>query len=1006
MKKSNKSKLDFLPNRLNKFSIRKFSSVGTASILIGSLVFTGNQALAATDDTTTTEAATTEAAASEATYTIGDKTWYDFNLNNMYDAGEDKGIGNITVIVSDYGGAEVARTVSDANGNWSISGLKDGKYKINFVAPDLTYQGVRQNEHVGTGQNSVGPTDALFEINGADNFNLDQGYIVPGYNVNDDSKIEPPTTEAPTTEAPTTEPPTTEPPTTEAPTTEAPTTEAPTTEAPTTEAPTTEAPTTEAPTTEAPTTEAPVEDTGNHKIAGRIFDDLLGANGEANNNLRDENESLVLATPEELAAFKVELRDEAGNIVAEKSLDATGYYEFTGLKNGTYNVTFKNPLTWSPVIANVDFDASDDRDSDGPTDIRVVINNNDSLHVDQGYKKGAGHSVNDLPGNPEPPTTEAPPTVEQPPATTEEPPTTEKPDTGKYSLGDKVWEDKLEEDTKAPNNVQDADEKGIEGIKVTLHDYAGNFVGETYTDANGQYRFDNLPNGTYRVDFDTPLGWSPVIANLGDEVIDSDGPVAVLADINGKDNLDVDQGYVNNGGGGVVTPVPTPDPGKPEPTPEPTPDPVRPEGKYSIGDKVWWDDQDKEGNLDNLQDPNEAPVKDLKVTIRDEAGNLIGTTYTDANGHYQFDNLPNGTYIVNFHNPLDWSPVIANLEADLHDVIDSDGPTDVRVVINGASNFDVDQGYVLKTGSPVIVPPGGGGEVTPPVTPPGGGGEVTPPTKLPLPPEVCSVVSIGEGTAGNLSIGNKVWWDANRNNMQDAGENPVVGLRVTLRDYSGNTIGETYTNAWGEYAFHGLAEGTYIVNFHNPLDWSPVIANIEADLHDEVDSDGPIDVIVNLKDKSNANVDQGYYGTGEAGPNCDTGITPPGDNGGGDDKTPVTPPTDGGGDDKTPVTPPTDGGGDDKTPVTPPTDGGGDDKTPVTPPADGGGDDKTPVTPPTDGGQLPDVNDSEKATVTPDSNLPDTGEANNAAIATGAAAALLAGGALIAASRKRRDEEI
>ncbi|MBC9874999.1 SdrD B-like domain-containing protein [Macrococcoides bohemicum] len=806
MKKSNKSKLDFLPNRLNKFSIRKFSSVGTASILIGSLVFTGSQANAATDDTATTEAATTEAAASEV----------------------------------------------------------------------------------------------------------------------------------------------------------------------------------------------PVEDTGNHKIAGRIFDDLLGANGEANNSLRDENESLVLATPEELAVFKVELRDEAGNIVAEKSLDATGYYEFTGLKNGTYNVTFKNPLTWSPVIANVDFDASDDRDSDGPTDVRVVINNNDSLHVDQGYKKGAGHSVDDLPGTVEPPTTEAPPT--------------EKPDTGKYSLGDKVWEDKLEEDTKAPNNVQDADEKGIEGIKVTLHDYAGNFVGETYTDANGQYRFDNLPNGTYRVDFDTPLGWSPVIANLGDEVIDSDGPVAVLADINGKDNLDVDQGYVNNGGGGVVTPVPTPDPGKPEPTPEPTPDPVIPEGKYSIGDKVWWDDQDKEGNLDNLQDPNEAPVKDLKVTIRDEAGNLIGTTYTDANGHYQFDNLPNGTYIVNFHNPLDWSPVIANLEADLHDVIDSDGPTDVRVVINGASNFDVDQGYVLKTGSPVIVPPGGGGEVTPPVTPPGGGEvtpPVTPPTKLPLPPEVCSVVSIGEGTAGNLSIGNKVWWDANRNNMQDAGENPVVGLRVTLRDYSGNTIGETYTNAWGEYAFHGLAEGTYIVNFHNPLDWSPVIANIEADLHDEVDSDGPIDVIVNLKDKSNADVDQGYYGTGEAGPNCDTGITPPGDNGGGD-KDPGTKPGDNGGGDKDPGTKPGDNGGGDKDPGTKPGDNGGGDKDPGTKPGDnGGGDDKTPVTPPADGGQVPDVKDSEKATVTPDSNnLPDTGEANNAAIATGAAAALLAGGALIAASRKRRDEEI
>ncbi|MCH4985402.1 SdrD B-like domain-containing protein [Macrococcus sp. PK] len=994
MKKSNKSKLDFLPNRLNKFSIRKFSSVGTASILIGSLVFTGSQASAATDDTATTEAATTEAAA-EATYSISgsifdDLQQYDANGNylaandNLRGANETlllatpEELANFKVVLKN-GAGEIVETKSlDASGAYSFSGLKNGVYHLDFQNP-LTWSPVIANidNNAHDANDSDGPTGVRIEIKDANVTNVDQGFA-SGHTTKDMAEVINPT--------------------------------------PTTEAPTTEAPTTEAPTTEAPTTEAPVKDTGDHKIAGRIFDDLLGANGEANNNLRDENESLVLATPEELAAFKVELRDEAGNVVAEKSLDATGYYEFTGLKNGTYNVTFKNPLTWSPVIANVDFDASDDRDSDGPTDVRVVINNNDSLHVDQGYKKGAGHSVNDLPDTEAPtteaPTTEAPtteaPTTEAPTteAPTTEAPTTEAPAKGKYSLGDKVWEDKLEEDTKAPNNVQDADEKGIEGIKVTLHDYAGNFVGETYTDANGQYRFDNLPNGTYRVDFDTPLGWSPVIANLGDEVIDSDGPVAVLADINGKDNLDVDQGYVNNGGGGVVTPVPTPDPGKPEPTPEPTPDPVRPEGKYSIGDKVWWDDQDKEGNLDNLQDPNEAPVKDLKVTIRDEAGNLIGTTYTDANGHYQFDNLPNGTYIVNFHNPLDWSPVIANLEADLHDVIDSDGPTDVRVVINGASNFDVDQGYVLKTGSPVIVPPGGGGEVTPPVTPPGGGGEVTPPTKLPLPPEVCSVVSIGEGAAGNLSIGNKVWWDANRNNMQDAGENPVVGLRVTLRDYSGNTIGETYTNAWGEYAFHGLAEGTYIVNFHNPLDWSPVIANIEADLHDEVDSDGPIDVIVNLKDKSNANVDQGYYGTGEAGPNCDTGITPPGDNGGGD-KDPGTKPGDNGGGDKDPGTKPGDNGGGDKDPGTKPGDnGGGDDKTPVTPPTDGGGDDKTPVTPPTDGAQLPDVKDSEKATVTPDSNLPDTGEANNAAVATGAAAALLAGGALIAASRKRRDEEI
>lgn len=80
-KKPNNKRMDFLPNKLNKYSIRKFT-VGTTSILIGSLMFLGNSADAAettttTTDTTTTpttenpttEAPTTEAATTEAATT-------------------------------------------------------------------------------------------------------------------------------------------------------------------------------------------------------------------------------------------------------------------------------------------------------------------------------------------------------------------------------------------------------------------------------------------------------------------------------------------------------------------------------------------------------------------------------------------------------------------------------------------------------------------------------------------------------------------------------------------------------------------------------------------------------------------------------------------------------------------------------------------------------------------------------------------------------------------------
>ena len=54
MNKNSKKKLDFLPNKLNKYSIRRFT-VGTASILVGATLIFGvanDQAEAAENNTT------------------------------------------------------------------------------------------------------------------------------------------------------------------------------------------------------------------------------------------------------------------------------------------------------------------------------------------------------------------------------------------------------------------------------------------------------------------------------------------------------------------------------------------------------------------------------------------------------------------------------------------------------------------------------------------------------------------------------------------------------------------------------------------------------------------------------------------------------------------------------------------------------------------------------------------------------------------------------------------
>ncbi|WP_414054782.1 SdrD B-like domain-containing protein [Macrococcus equi] len=284
-----------------------------------------------------------------------------------------------------------------------------------------------------------------------------------------------------------------------------------------------------------------------------------------------------------------------------------------------------------------------------------------------------------------------------------------------YSLGDRVYSDNN------GNYVQDAGDTGLAGLTVTIRDYAGNHVATTTTDANGNYSFSGLKNGTYVVNFEVPAGYSNDVANIGSEDVDSDGPIDVLVEINGANVTTLDNGFIPLNGqaskpaaGGETTPTTpatTPAGGGTTTT---TPAPAK--GNLSIGDHVWWD-----ANYNNMYDQGENPVAGLEVTLHDYAGNFVARTTTDANGNYAFHGLSDGTYKVNFNNPLNWSPVIANIEADLHDEVDSDGPIDVIVNLKGASNFNVDQGYYgVGTPAPGGVPTPGGDNTTP------GGDNTTP----------------------------------------------------------------------------------------------------------------------------------------------------------------------------------------------------------------------------------------------------------------------------------------
>src|SRR5699024_3032155 len=71
----------------------------------------------------------------------------------------------------------------------------------------------------------------------------------------------------------------------------------------------------------------------------------------------------------------------------------------------------------------------------------------------------------------------------------------------------------------------------------------------------------------------------------------------------------------------------------------------------SIGDYVWYD-----ANRDGVQDEDELPVAGVVVTLFDSEGEVVGTTTTDENGYYYFQNLyPNSDYTLEFERPADYT---------------------------------------------------------------------------------------------------------------------------------------------------------------------------------------------------------------------------------------------------------------------------------------------------------------------------------------------------------------
>ncbi len=208
----------------------------------------------------------------------------------------------------------------------------------------------------------------------------------------------------------------------------------------------------------------------------------------------------------------------------------------------------------------------------------------------------------------------------------------------------------------------------------------------------------------------------------------------------------------------------------------------------------------------------EPAIAGVTVTGTNDLGQSVtATTTTNAVGYYEFANLRPGTYSVNETQPTAYT-----------DGKETAGTTGGSTTVN-----DTISGIALAAG------------------------------------QHSQENNFGEFKLA--SIGDRVWYDTNRNGVQDTGEDGVVGVEVQLRAAGGATlIATTTTDANGNYTFSDLTPGKYLIDINEatlPTNYIFTTANRGAD--DSKDSD-----VIN----TNGRMVETTLSSGENDLSWDTGI--------------------------------------------------------------------------------------------------------------------------------------
>ena len=228
-----------------------------------------------------------------------------------------------------------------------------------------------------------------------------------------------------------------------------------------------------------------------------------------------------------------------------------------------------------------------------------------------------------------------------------------------------------------------------------------------------------------------------------------------------------------------------------------------------LGNRVWYDT-----NENGIQETTEqGSVANITVKLYSKDDVFIKETKTRASGLYEFKNLIAGQYYVVFSIPENYK--VSPQNEGTNESSDSDanvqtGKSDVITLVAGIDNRTVDMGLYQEAGK----------------------------------------------------IGDRVWYDANKNGLQDKNENGVGDVSVTLyRVGEDKPIKETKTSATGIYSFEKVTPAEYYIVFTAPKAYSITKANKGEDenLDSNANKDGRTENFTVVSGTQNSTLDMGIY---------------------------------------------------------------------------------------------------------------------------------------------------